>query len=303
MSTVINTIYNKIDAANENTNVPEIHVEFQDSNGEKIYSNDIRIEHINKIEGSDNTSEFITTNGEVVIAASNTASYDGKIRVLEGVDLKKGIIEFQYKFEAQNNQPQNVVISGIKNTNSSNISIHYIAESNKAYFYIKAETEITDPQAKIVDGNTIRVDNISEIGDAIEIIASNDADSKSITPSQMISYLQENGISVSKIENIHGQNVELNGEELLGTGATIITNNGDYQVIVYGDTTGDGEIDAADISEVIDNFLGNNTSLSKISQIAGDVYKDDELNAGDISSMINSFLGNLDGDILQENNN
>ena len=306
---IVSTAYNQIDAAIENTNVPEIHIVFQNLDGQKIESDSIKIEHNNKIinnqntEMVDNSNTYTTTNGEIVLQASNSSSYNGQIRVLEGIKLKKGIIEFKYQFETNNNQPQNVVLSGIKNIDSENINVYYIGGSNPAYFYIKVDTTIDEPETEVIDGNTVRVDNLSEIGDAIEIIASKEAESKSISSTKAVQYLQNNGITVSQIKNIDGKTIDLSGEDLLGTGTTITTNNGEYKVVVYGDTTGDGTIDAADISDVINQFLGNGTQLSNISEVAGDVFKDDDLNAGDISLMINSFLGNLQGDILQDGNN
>jgi hypothetical protein len=94
----------------------------------------------------------------------------------------------------------------------------------------------------------------------------------------------------------------MNSDSLIGTDYKIITKNKEYTVIVYGDVTYDGLVDAADINVITNYFLGNNIMDSQARKDAGDVFKDDKLDAADIALMKNSFLGNLKADILEENN-
>lgn len=281
-------------AAVELTNVPQIQLYFKDKQGNTI--NNIKIVHENKIINSqeddwtDNVTEYTTTDGTIIIQHSDSASYTGKIKVTEiqqGYSQKP--IEFGYTIENENNTPTGMVINNLKNIDGSSIKIKY----TDVFFVDIIIDEVNNEPG-------LQLGTLPNIGNTVQFIADNESNSQSASISETVEYFNQNGITINSIKDINGQNVSLNGQELLGTGAKINTNNGEYTAVVYGDTSGDGEINAADISIVIDDFLGNDSNLIEAQQAAGDVFQDDELNAGDISLMIDCFLGNLEGSILQQ---
>ena len=81
----------------------------------------------------------------------------------------------------------------------------------------------------------------------------------------------------------------------------ITTDKGEYTVVVYDDMTGDGLVNASDISLIIKDFLGTSAVEVPEKRIAGNVFKDDNLDSLDISIMIKSFLRTLKGNILETN--
>ncbi len=150
---------------------------------------------------------------------------------------------------------------------------------------------------------SVNIGNVSEINNAVQVVSNAESSNASISVADMIQHLKSKGITIQQITDVSGNSINLSSTQLLGTGAVLkASDNTNYTSIVYGDATGDGQVNAADISVVINNFLGTDTNISKAANIAADVQQDGELNAADISLMINSFLGNLDGDILKKSN-
>ena len=87
---------------------------------------------------------------------------------------------------------------------------------------------------------------------------------------------------------------------VVGTGYQIkITNSTETKtltVLIYGDTSGDGEINALDLLQVQKNILGA-SSLSGVVKEAGDTSKDGTINALDLLQIQKDILGA--GDIAQ----
>lgn len=155
--------------------------------------------------------------------------------------------------------------------------------------------EIEEP---VVDCN-VSIENIQGVENAVQVVSNANSANASISASNMVQYLNANGITIKQITDVSGNLVDLTSTQLIGTDTVLTSDtNKNYTTIVYGDATGDGKVDAADISVVINDFLGEDTNTSQVANIAADVQQDGELNAADISLMINSFLGNLQGDIL-----
>ncbi len=79
--------------------------------------------------------------------------------------------------------------------------------------------------------------------------------------------------------------------ELIGTGSTITTNGKTYTVVKYGDTSGDGIMDAMDMYQIIQVLIGNST-FKDIEKSAGDVNSDKTIDAMDMYMIIQTLLGN-----------
>lgn len=149
----------------------------------------------------------------------------------------------------------------------------------------------------------INIQTVANIGNTIQIISNKSSANSSVEIYKIVQYLKAQDITIQQIQDVSGNIIELTDTKLIGTGTSLIADDEtQYSAIVYGDATGDGKIDAADISVIVSYFLGNNTKISQANKIAADVQQDGELNSADISRMISSFLGNLDGDILKKDN-
>ena len=149
------------------------------------------------------------------------------------------------------------------------------------------------------NGCAVTTENIEGIGPVLEIVSNNESIDTSISIADSVKYLQQQGKIVTSITDPNSGNVDLTSTDLIGTGYTITAGSESIKTVVYGDMTGDGLINAADINIVINSFLGNITDLSNVITLAGDIQQNNSLDAGDISLMIHSFLGTLEGDILK----
>ena len=148
-------------------------------------------------------------------------------------------------------------------------------------------------------GQKLATSTDATLGNIFTIIKSDD-NPASIKVSDAVSYFTSKNITITNIQDAKDNQVELTSQSLIGTGYELTTNTGDiYTTIVYGDATGDGKIDAADVNVVVKDFLGDGKKPSRAIKIAEDVQNDGIINAADMSLMINSFLGNLQGDILK----
>lgn len=280
------------------TNVPQINITFKDSSGNTI--DELKIEHqyqvINEeqsgeqISWNNKTDEYYTSNGTIVIPASNTSSYNGIVKVKEVQSIiQESQPQFNYYVNIEDGTPTGINTNYFINISENDITTNF--SNGIAYINVILENNQNEGNVKITE--------LPEIGKALQVIADNDSNSQSISIKQAVEYFGDNGITINSIKDIEGNDVNLSSDDLLGTGAKIGTNKGEYTAVVYGDATGDGEINAADISVVINYFLGNNTDLVAPIKVAGDVYEDKDLNAADISLMIDCFLGDLNGSILQ----
>lgn len=177
------------------------------------------------------------------------------------------------------------------------------------FFFINITTIVMASETTNLDCE-VKLTNISQLPNVISIISNANSENTSITVSDSVKFFKDNGITVQSIQSSinnkeiysNESNKNLLSTDLVGTDWIYKTNKGDYTSIVYGDATGDGQINAADISIIINHFLGTKTDISQASKVAGDIQQDEALNAADMALMINSFLGNLEGNILKPNN-
>lgn len=86
------------------------------------------------------------------------------------------------------------------------------------------------------------------------------------------------------------------GEKNIGTGSYITINNGydlvNYEIVVYGDVSGDGLVNIGDVIQTADYSIGTQAQKNKLlplqSQlIAADVNKDSKINIGDVIKIAN----------------
>ena len=86
-------------------------------------------------------------------------------------------------------------------------------------------------------------------------------------------------------------------EGRLGTGDVITVTNGsttaDYTLVIYGDTSGDGEITILDLLQVQKHILGY-TTLNASFNTAGDVSRDNEITILDLLKIQKQILGYAD---------
>ena len=125
---------------------------------------------------------------------------------------------------------------------------------------------------------------------------------KDIGPSTDAKAIKANleAIAGSGNVSILNQNGAVVDSGVVGTGYQIkITNSTETKtltVLIYGDTSGDGEINALDLLQVQKNILGA-SSLSGVVKEAGDTSKDGTINALDLLQIQKDILGA--GDIAQ----
>ena len=150
-----------------------------------------------------------------------------------------------------------------------------------------------------VQGMEIKTVSHDDIGKCIDILPGKDSLSDSLKVYEIKDLIKNNGNEIKSIKNINGE--ELQENSLIGTGTTIeLIDENKYTAIVYGDGTGDGEINSADMAVVINSFL-NDEELPKYFRLAIDVEKDESFDSLDIARMINHFLGTENETILNNN--
>lgn len=104
-----------------------------------------------------------------------------------------------------------------------------------------------------------------------------------------ISYISKKIISANKDAKVELS--KSSGKIATGDKVTITVNNETktYEVVVYGDVNGDGEIKASDYARVKNVFL-NKSSLSGAAKVAADVNRDGSIKASDYARIKNTFL-------------
>lgn len=148
-------------------------------------------------------------------------------------------------------------------------------ETNKNYGDIGTDTEIPETDSTGINvqsavtnaGYEISGSNLSKIGIGVEV-----ADLKS--------NLESMGLTVTVINR--SENVVTDG--LLGTGfqITLVGQTSEtYNVIVYGDASGDGKVNSLDLLKVQKNIL-EDSNLSSSEQKAADVSGDGKINSLDL---------------------
>jgi hypothetical protein len=110
--------------------------------------------------------------------------------------------------------------------------------------------------------------------------------------SSVINSIKKNDANATVvIKNSSGKTIE---SDFVGTGATIEIKSGDKStkltVVIYGDASGDGKIDAIDLLKIQKNILGIN-KLSGAFASASDINKDGTINALDLLKVQKHILG------------
>ena len=113
-----------------------------------------------------------------------------------------------------------------------------------------------------------------------------------VKASDVINSIKKNNANTNVvIKNSSGKVIE---SDYVGTGSTILVSEGDYKlnvtVVVYGDASGDGKINALDLLKVQKHILGIN-KLSGSSLTAADPSKDGKVNALDLLKVQKHILG------------
>lgn len=296
-------------AATQESFVGQIYIYVKDEEGNFVYNVKVNMLGINDqyINGQIVTDQtYINNIGFLKIYPYpyNATSVEGGFELFietvpEGYELPTG----RLKLYLVRDRNDNIILKQIDENNS--LEYEHTIGSKADIYNIPINITLKIKKAKIVapelDCN-VNIGNMSGITNAIQVVSNANSANASISVSDMVQYLKANGITISQITDASGNLVDLASTQVIGTD-TVLTSDTDenYTTIVYGDATGDGKVDAADISVVINEFLGEDTNTSQVAKIAADVQQDGELNAADISLMINSFLGNLNGDILVKN--
>lgn len=105
------------------------------------------------------------------------------------------------------------------------------------------------------------------------------------------------GTSVEKVKKNLGDGVTIKTDnDSIGTGDKITYNGETYLVVVYGDLTGDGIIDIADLLKMRKYLLGDG-NLSGVYKESARVTKDNEIDVADLLKMRQYLLG--DSEISQ----
>ncbi len=111
-----------------------------------------------------------------------------------------------------------------------------------------------------------------------------------ITPESSVNTIKNN------LEAISGNNtVTINASSsIIATGSTITIKNSEetktYTIVIKGDTSGDGKINALDLLQVQKNILGT-YSLKDAYKLAGDTSDDGKINALDLLQVQKNILG------------
>jgi len=66
-----------------------------------------------------------------------------------------------------------------------------------------------------------------------------------------------------------------------------------FGIVIYGDVNGDGDVNAADASLVLQHFVGSITPFTGNVFLAADVNNDGDVNAADASLILQYFVGSI----------
>ena len=95
----------------------------------------------------------------------------------------------------------------------------------------------------------------------------------------------------SNIKLLNSNNTELNYNSTLSTGSKLNVENTNYDIVVLGDVTGDGNINLADVSKLYNTYK-NKASLSGNYLKAGKVTGGNKISLSDVSKVYNYYKGN-----------
>ena len=175
----------------------------------------------------------------------------------------------------------------------------YLTDSEKT-----PDNPSTDPTPKKIDLNTkvegLKVETTTHenIGNSIDIVPGEEGLSDSLKVYEMKDLIKNSGNEITSIKNVNGEDLQENS--LIGTGTTInLADGSKYTAIVYGDGTGDGEINSSDMAVIINSFL-NDSKIENYFYLASDVSQDGSLDSLDIARMVKHFLGTETGEILEK---
>lgn len=117
---------------------------------------------------------------------------------------------------------------------------------------------------------------------------------KGINPNTSINTLKNNISSVGGNVVVKDRTGKVVTEGNIGSGYTVNVSNSEVSknltVIVYGDTSGDGVINALDLLQIQKSILGTYT-LSQIEKLAADTSKNNKVNAEDLLHVQKHILG------------
>ena len=83
---------------------------------------------------------------------------------------------------------------------------------------------------------------------------------------------------------------QLNTNDIVGTGCTLVVSDVSYDIVVLGDVTGDGLIEIGDVSKLYNHYRGNKTFDGEYLK-AGKLTENTDITIGDISKLYNFYRG------------
>jgi len=186
-----------------------------------------------------------------------------------------------------------------------------MASADDALVEIKSIVIVQDPQNEELLDVTVEYDVAASVGDQITLLATTTSydvqfDGDEVTN---IAYIDQIAKPAAPAEGFRSFNFKIVkadlGEDnrlyvkIGGTGInTPATFDEEFDeggtTIFYGDVNGDGEINAADASLVLQRFVGTLASFPAGEDIVGDVNGDGEVNAADASLILQYFVGTLE---------
>lgn len=90
---------------------------------------------------------------------------------------------------------------------------------------------------------------------------------------------------------IKNDNTVISDKQLIGTGNVISFSEGiEYEIVVIGDTSGDGKINSTDFMQIRKQFLGI-YNMNAAQLIAADINSDNKINSTDFMQLRKHFLG------------
>lgn len=142
---------------------------------------------------------------------------------------------------------------------------------------------------------TFRVnDNLLESKKVLGIMFDNSSETeKQITKRQLV----EKKTNITSVKDKRG--TEVGENDFIKTGDVVISGDGEYYVVLYGDANGDGIIcDTDDIMVILRDYLGIENATDEYRLASNLNNADSVLDTDDLMQMINMYLGNLNTDLV-----
>ena len=93
----------------------------------------------------------------------------------------------------------------------------------------------------------------------------------------------------AKIKDSSGKEIT-STSAVLATGYTVTINSKTYDIVVLGDTSGDGKITPSDYVKIRNKIMGS-SNLSNVQGKAADINKDDKISPADYVKVRNHIMG------------